>query len=493
MPTQYTMLRLTILLIISALLSFSGAAQGNTNQQNIDALNEYVHFTNEGVHGMLIVHRLLENYNQEINKYVDLDSYIINNFSNADLPKDIFEDPEDWFYDTSPQEWQESINANSALPANGKAALQAYVKVLRSKLESINQLRFDLEKLIGTKNLNVRSELAEVYQKLEEGVTLYEDYYTTYNLLQQKLLSMYQPLKPSGASPQMELYQALSKVYLTTKLSLKFMREKEDEKLPRLLADMRKATAVVQLMDVGALMPDPTRSKILKRAKKHIISEATEAAGKLEMFINDGSVPVEYTAHGRYYYYYNCNIINDFNRYGSGIVFEMNTIFDALDLPVLRFVEMPHYFKVLYPEKVSANTPIAATNPNIASAPTEIKKREVVPVVEQIYADSLVFSVEIFDSKINDGDVISFNFNRDWLINKQRLSHVPQRLRLQLNEDGKNFFILHSDDVGRNPPTTVGVRYKYNGESQLVKLSSDLNTSQMIEVIYKPVGQPAAD
>jgi len=114
-------------------------------------------------------------------------------------------------------------------------------------------------------------------------------------------------------------------------------------------------------------------------------------------------------------------------------------------------------------------------------------------VVEQIYADSLVFSVEIFDSKINDGDVISFNFNRDWLINKQRLSHVPQRLRLQLNEDGKNFFILHSDDVGRNPPTTVGVRYKYNGESQLVKLSSDLNTSQMIEVIYKPVGQPAAD
>jgi len=482
------MLRLLTTLICIGTFLNGALAQGVASSKEIAALNEYVHFTNEGIHGMLIVHRLLENYNQEVNKWVDLDSYIINNFSNADLPADIFEDPEDWFYDTSPEEWLEKIVANGNLPAAKKNALLGTAKTMRQQLQAINQLRFDLENLLKEKNLAVRSELAEVYEKLEEGVTVYEQYYTNYNDINQKLLSMYQPMKGNiSKGRELEVYQTLSKVYLTTKLSLKFMREKEDERLPKLLADLKLATAALSQLNMTALSSDTYKNEKIKRAKKNILAEATEAAGKLEMFVADGSVPVEYAAHGRYYYYYNCNIINDFNRYGSGIVFEMNTILDMLDMPVLRFVEMPHYFKVLYPEAMSSTKPVAATNPNITAPPKEIKKRAVVPVVDRIYADSLVFTVEIYDSKINDGDVISFNFNKDWLINKQRLSDVPQRLQLQLNESGKNFFILHSDDVGRNPPTTIGIRYTYGGETQVVKLSSDLNTSQMIEVIYKPL------
>lgn len=481
------MLRLLTTFICIGTLLHGAMAQPAASSKEIAALNEYVHFTNEGIHGMLIVHRLLENYNQEVNKWVDLDSYIINNFSNADLPADIFEDPEDWFYDTSPEEWLQKMTANTTLPAAKKTALLGTAKAMRQQLAMINQLRFDLENLLKEKNLAVRSELAEVYEKLEEGVNIYEQYYTNYNDINQRLLSMYQPMKGNMRSgKELEIYQALAKVYLTTKLSLKFMREKEDERLPKLLADLQLAISALQQIDMNSLASDSYSNKKILRAKKNILAEAREAAGKLEMFIADGSVPVEYAAHGRYYYYYNCNIINDFNRYGSGIVFEMNTILDLMNMPVLRFVEMPHYFKVLYPEAISSTKPVAATNPNIATPPKEIKKRAVVPVVERIYADSLVFAVDIYDSKINDGDVISFNFNKDWLINKQRLSDVPQRLQLQLNESGKNFFILHSDDVGRNPPTTIGIRYTYGGETKVVKLSSDLNTSQMIEVIYQP-------
>ena len=70
---------------------------------SVSTLNDYVKFTNESIHGMLIVHRLLELYNQDINKYVDLEGYELNFFSNADLPQDIFEDPDQWFFDESPQ------------------------------------------------------------------------------------------------------------------------------------------------------------------------------------------------------------------------------------------------------------------------------------------------------------------------------------------------------------------------------------------------------
>ena len=81
----------------------------------IQALNNYASFVNESIHGMVIVHRLLENYNQELNKYVDLEGYQINNFGNSDLPRNIFEDPDDWFYAISPLDWYEIAKNGSSI------------------------------------------------------------------------------------------------------------------------------------------------------------------------------------------------------------------------------------------------------------------------------------------------------------------------------------------------------------------------------------------
>ena len=58
-----------------------------------DALNLYVDFVNKSVHGMFMVNRLLVEYNLELNKYVDLESEKINNYSNKDLPQDILRYP----------------------------------------------------------------------------------------------------------------------------------------------------------------------------------------------------------------------------------------------------------------------------------------------------------------------------------------------------------------------------------------------------------------
>ncbi|MDG2448164.1 MAG: hypothetical protein P8M34_00950, partial [Saprospiraceae bacterium] len=71
------------------------------DKNEVRAVNNYVTFVNESIHGLLIAHRLFEIYNQTVNKYVDLPDYQLNNYSNADLPEDIFRDPEGWFYEES--------------------------------------------------------------------------------------------------------------------------------------------------------------------------------------------------------------------------------------------------------------------------------------------------------------------------------------------------------------------------------------------------------
>jgi len=384
--------------------------------------------------------------------------------------------------------WKAKTISNKALTAAEKQNLAGDIKAVLAVLADINKIRFEVETLIATKNLEVRTEIAQVYEKLEEGVDHYEEFYKAYESINRKLLSTYKPLKPSQEEIQFqELYSIFFKIYMTTKLSLKYIREKDDEKLPKFISDLANGIQELSAFDFNTQGSTRLQNKKMLRARTDILRQAKSTLDKLKKFYNDGTVPVEFTDHGRYYFYYNSDVINNFNRYGNGVVFEMNRVFDNLDMPVLKFLEMPHYFKVLYPEEVIDTRPLAATNPNIKAAPENLKARKITPVTGKIIVDSLTFTIEIFDSKIKDGDVISFNYNKDWILNEQKLSDVAVKLRLKLNEDGKNFFILHSDDMGRNPPTTIGIRYKYGGEVKTIKLSSNLNTSEMIEIEYKPI------
>ena len=75
--------------IIFSFLLFANGIGQVTNNEKVKALNNYVNFSNESTHGLLIVHRLLENFNKNINKFVDLPDQQINFYSNKDLPQDI--------------------------------------------------------------------------------------------------------------------------------------------------------------------------------------------------------------------------------------------------------------------------------------------------------------------------------------------------------------------------------------------------------------------
>ena len=122
--------------------------------------------------------KLLENFNLDINQYVDLASYQINQYNNNDLPKDIFEDLDHWFYEETPYElYAKAIAGGKSL--NSKTELDALSTKIKTMLSSINQIRFDLEMIIKSGNLENKENLNKVYNKLEEGVKLYEDFFKT--------------------------------------------------------------------------------------------------------------------------------------------------------------------------------------------------------------------------------------------------------------------------------------------------------------------------
>lgn len=326
--------------------------QATSNAEKVEAINSYIHFTNESTHGLLIVHRMLENFNKNINKFVDLPDQQINFYSNKDLPQDIFADPEDWFYETSPNEWYTKLATEK-----GKLPLATYDKLYASATEMnkitnvINKMRFDLEEQIKTLDLTKRENLSLVYDKLEEGVKLYKDFYVWQQKLEADVASYYKTLIFTTNDLEFpEVLSTVDNVYSSTRIALNALYKKDDDNFGEIIKNEESALSKFNAIKLTDYNSTRLINSKVQMYWNNIIRQTTESIKAQKDFYESENIPEDFKLYDKYYYYYNISVINKFNRYGNGVVFEMNRILEYLDVPVLRKFEMPHYFKVIYPE-----------------------------------------------------------------------------------------------------------------------------------------------
>ncbi|MFZ1558544.1 MAG: hypothetical protein WAT37_01400 [Saprospiraceae bacterium] len=481
----------------------------STDADKVKVLNNYVNFSNESTHGLLIVHRLLENFNKNINKFVDLPDQQINFYSNKDLPQDIFEDPENWFYDISPNEWYANINIDVAFlkwylhistnewlakinknkkftPSPIETKLKNSAAEMKSTISAVNKIRFELEDQIKTLDLTKRENLSLVYDKLEEGVKLYKNFYVKQHILEGDIIAYYKTLKFTPEEMQFPaVLSAIDGVYKTSRNALEGLYNKEDDNFSDIIKAQEAALAkfeAINLSDYNSTHLINSRVQINWLNIKRKSSESLKAQ---KAFSESENVPEEYKLYDKYYYYYNISVINKFNRYGNGMVFEMNRMIDYLGIPVLRYFEMPHYFKVIYPKLLEKTDFLAASDPVVKALPKVVKGRNVVTATRTIKVDSFLVDLKMYDHKIVDKDVVSLSFNGDWIVEKFEISEKPFSFTLKLNQEGKNFLLLHADDMGRQPPATIALSYKYRGKKELIILNSDTLKSEVIEIIVQ--------
>jgi len=475
-----------LFLSISLLISYFTLTTAQINESDkIKSLNNYVNFSNESTHGLLIVHRLLENFNKNINKFVDLPDQQINFYSNKDLPQDIFEDPENWFYDVSPNEWYEKINTSkSGLPSAVESKLKKTSGEMKSVISSINNIRFELEDQIKKLDLTKRENLSLVYDKLEEGVKLYKNYYEKQLVLESEIGAYYKTLKFSNDEMQFPLVlKSIEDVYNTTRTALKALYNKDDDNFAELIKTQEASLLKFESINLSDYNSTRLINSRVQLYWGNIKRQSNESLKVQKAFIESENIPVEYKLYDKYYYYYNISVINKFNRYGNGVVFEMNRIIDYLGVPVIRYFEMPHYFKVIYPKLLEKTEFLAASDPVVKSLPKVVKGRDVVTATRTIKVDSFLVDFKMYDHKIVDKDVVSLSFNGDWIVEKFEISAKPYEFTLKLNHEGKNFLLLHADDMGRQPPATIALSYKYKGKKELIILNSDKAKSEVIEII----------
>ena len=443
------------------------------------AINAYVDYFNESIHGMLIVHRLLENNNQDINKYVDLDGYQINFYSNNDLPKNIFEDPEQWFYEVSPEKRYQALSQiQNNLPQEIRSDLKNQASTVHSICTSVNSIRFEVEDYIDANDLTVRENLYGVYELLEKAVTLYGDFYSTQ-------IDFHKSIKPyvkSGIAANqddgfMDVYNSFNEIHTNSKNILQALRGKDEAKVASFNKKLKSSFA-----DFKTKIESPENAGRYKKSLQYstIESKVTDIIAAAEAF-SSGVIPKEYKLYGKYYYYHNSNVINKFNRYGNGFVNEMNKMMDKQEVAYPHFLEVPHYFQVIYPMKIIEQDYLISETEVITEVPTVLEEREVTVSDNVIKAETNLLELELYDYKLKDNDVVSINFNGDWIYKNLSLETEPKKLKLKLNDTGVNYLLIHAESVGIISPNTVAIKYKIGSKRDEIILESDLNSSALIE------------
>lgn len=162
------------------------------------------------------------------------------------------------------------------------------------------------------------------------------------------------------------------------------------------------------------------------------------------------------------------------------------------------FLEIPHYFKVIYPERkekvsilaevpeVETSTEAATPVAVVSEIPTVFEEREVIASDHTVYTDKTELTVNLYDHLLLDGDIVSISFNGEWVLQNHSLEASPKKLKLKLNPNGKNYLLLHAENLGRRPPNTIGISYLApGGGREKILLRSDLEKSELIEIIVQ--------
>jgi len=129
---------------------------------------------------------------------------------------------------------------------------------------------------------------------------------------------------------------------------------------------------------------------------------------------------------------------------------------------------------------------------NIDNRPVEIKwnrkdkiKRIKNRKVEQgktITVDQDRISITVYDHKKNDGDIVSLNYNGNWILEKFQIDHAEHQVDVFLDPDETqpNYLVLYAHNLGKYPPNTVAVVVDDGVRRQRFILHSDMHTSDVI-------------
>jgi len=457
------------------------ASSQNVGKIPVKSINNYITYSNESIHGLLIIHRLLELYNQELNKYVDLPHYQLNLFSNADFPENIFKDKTGSYYRISPyQLYDICIDESKFMPTMAASKCNSLISDMKEITDQLEKDRYAIGTLVENTDKTHIENLTNIYDALDECVIKYDSFEAKRKELSQFLATL-SPSVNSNSDYSKIFLNALYKYENQVHISFDALRkENVTDALPPLRELLVNLKSLNNALDkVKASKLNQYQSVTVQDLIKVIIKQTSE----VNTFLAKPVAPESFTLYGPCYYFYNTQLTGTTNKYGTGIIERSNELSMLMGNNYKYAFERPHFFKVIRPKKILEKPDSSAIV--IPVDKIEIDRKIVRDRGKVMTSLNQKMLIEVYDHEEFDHDTIDLNFNGKWILKNQLISKEPIRLYLPLVKGKENYLILHAVNLGTKPPNTCAIRYQTkNGKYDVIVLHSDFNQSEMIQIHY---------
>ncbi len=137
------------------------------------------------------------------------------------------------------------------------------------------------------------------------------------------------------------------------------------------------------------------------------------------------------------------------------------------------------------PQKPARETPKPKPTPPLAEStplPQSIDGRSL-EVKEKVQVKSRTLKIRIWDSQIEDGDIVSLYLNDKKIISDLLLTNKPKEFEITLPPGREHLITLHAEDFGKAEPNTARVVIQDGDKEYTLDLVAERKKEQSIKIV----------
>ena len=130
--------------------------------------------------------------------------------------------------------------------------------------------------------------------------------------------------------------------------------------------------------------------------------------------------------------------------------------------------------------------------PKLKPAPEPVVQKQVQPETiggrsvelgETVKVKTRTIKIKIWDSQVEDGDIVSVFLNDTKVIDHLYLRSEPQEFEIQLPPGREHYLTVYADDFGKSEPNTARVLIYDGNREQVIDLVAERKKQQTIKII----------
>lgn len=473
------------------------------SKSTYQALNNYIVYSNEVSHALNLMYFDFLHINDQFYQFVE------DSIDQVVYKKDnILTNPD--YFPVYPRDlYPKILNNNIYIPYDKRGApLQLIGKVV-NVLKEINDTRTLLARYVETGDYQKDTNLVQGFKWLRRVEVLYYDMFTLQEKLHWNLTSIIQTYNsPQIDSNALRATQEFQPLIKQTKLVIKAIRAGDTSsslnynhlKLKEFIRSLEARKGSI----LSGLKKTPNSLKSPEKRFERIINRAE----------NISQAAAEYKNSPKYqdldfkpsYYYYNIDLLNNYNRSGDGVATLFNKFINDNDVYWLYEHEMPHMFEVLYPnvpEYEAYKLPDIDIEAIIAQKLREKYVEDSIADatsdrIAQIKRDSAIYAQELLDSieyRKNNPQVGDMNLNGFATNNLVFLLDISSSMKdtnkLPLLKEA----LVQLLDLMREEDNITLITYSGKAEVVLppTSVSSEANKQQVLSIIDQLSSEGSSD